>query len=82
MRPAFGSNRYNMLQSLPTYANTSFVSPGVVRIPLSSVAQFVEGDPVIVHYTFKKSCYICNRFDRSYSSINRHLQCIEMEQLP
>ncbi len=50
MRPAFGPNHYNFLQSLPTYANTSLVSPGILRIPLSSPTRFLKGDPVVARY--------------------------------
>lgn len=52
MRPVFGPNKYNMLQVLPTYANTSIVSPGILRIPLSSPTRFLNGDAVVVRYAF------------------------------
>ena len=53
MRPAFGSNTYEIYQTTPTDANTTIVSPGVVRVPLSSSTSFREGDPVVARYAFK-----------------------------
>ena len=52
MRPAFGPNTYEIYQTAPTDANTTIVSPGVLRLPLKSPAKFLTGDPVVVRYAF------------------------------
>jgi hypothetical protein len=36
MRPAFGAETYNFYQVLPTNVSTSLVSPGILRIPITS----------------------------------------------
>ena len=51
MRPAFGPNTYEMYQNAPVDANTSVVSPGVLRIPLRSRTNFKKGDPIVARYT-------------------------------
>ena len=50
MRPAFGPNVNEMYQVPPIDRNTSIVSPGVVRIPLSIKTKFTVGEPVVVIY--------------------------------
>jgi len=60
MRPAFGPNTYEILQSLPTYANTSLVSPGILRIPLSSPSRFLKGDPVVARYPFTNHAIVAS----------------------
>jgi hypothetical protein len=53
MRPAFGPNTYEIYQTPPTDANTTIVSPDVVRVPLSSSTSFRKGDPVVARYAFR-----------------------------
>ena len=53
MRPAFGPNTYEIYQTPPADVNTTIVSPGVVRLPLSSTTSFREGDPVVARYAFR-----------------------------
>ncbi|CAF3271735.1 unnamed protein product [Rotaria sp. Silwood2] len=50
MRSAFGSNTYEIYQSPPTDANTTLVSPSILRLPLRSSTQFLKGDPVVARY--------------------------------
>lgn len=50
MRPAFGSNVNEMYQVPPLDRNTSIISPGVVRIPLSKKTKFSVEEPVVVIY--------------------------------
>jgi hypothetical protein len=52
MRPAFGPNTYEIYQHPPTDANTTIVSPGVLRIPLSFPTKFLKGDPIVARYAF------------------------------
>ena len=52
MRPAFGPNTYEIYQTPPTDANTTLVSPGVLRIPLRSPTKFLKGDPIVARYAF------------------------------
>jgi hypothetical protein len=51
-RAAFGLNAYEMYQTPPTDANTTIVSPGVLRIPLRSPTKFLKGDPLVARYNF------------------------------
>ncbi|CAF4072671.1 unnamed protein product [Adineta steineri] len=51
-RPAFGSNTYEIYQTPPADANTTIVSPGVLRLPLTSPTGFRKGDPIVARYTF------------------------------
>lgn len=50
MRPAFGPNAYETFQNPPQNANTSIVSPGILRIPLSLPTDSVKGDPIISRF--------------------------------
>ncbi|CAF1144932.1 unnamed protein product [Rotaria sp. Silwood1] len=54
MRPAFSPNAYEIYQTPPSNANTSLVSPGILRIPLASPSIFVAGDPIVARYTFAR----------------------------
>lgn len=51
-RPAFGSNTYGIYQKPPTDVNTTIVSPGVLRLPLTSPLKFVKGDAIVARYVF------------------------------
>ena len=51
MRPAFGSNTYEIYQSPSANATTSLVSPGILRIPLVYPTQFHIGDPIVARYS-------------------------------
>jgi hypothetical protein len=51
MRPAFGPNTYEIYQR--TDINTSLVSPGILRVPLTAPSHFVVGDAIVVRYSFK-----------------------------
>ena len=53
MRPAFGPNTYEIYQIPSLNANTTLVSPGILRIPLASPSRFLQQDPVVVRYAFK-----------------------------
>ena len=50
MRPAFGPHTYEIYQVPPTFANTSLVSPGVLRIPLILPTKLAIDDPVVIIY--------------------------------
>ena len=50
MRPAFGSNAYQIFQTPPHNANTSLVSTGVLRIPIQTRFHFLVGDPIVAIY--------------------------------
>jgi hypothetical protein len=50
MRPAFGPNTYEIYQTPPDNANTSIVSPGIIRLPLRQPTKFLKRDPVIARY--------------------------------
>lgn len=50
MRPAYGPSAYNKVQLPPPPINTSLVSPGILRVPLSGSTQFLKGDAVVVRY--------------------------------
>jgi hypothetical protein len=52
MRPAFGPNTYEIYQDPPVDANTTIVSPGVLRLPLSFPTKFLKGDPIVARYAF------------------------------
>ena len=52
MRPAFGSNTYEIYQTPPADVNTSLVSPGVLRLPLANPARFTKNDPIVARYAF------------------------------
>ncbi len=49
-KPAFGSKAYQIFQTPPTNVGTSLVSPGVLRIPIRTRYQFVQGDPIVAIY--------------------------------
>ena len=71
MRPAFGPNTYEIYQQPPTDANTTIVSPGILRVPLSQPTQFGKGEPVVVRYLMTQhaiSAY--NSIDLMIQSIN------------
>lgn len=51
MRPAFGSNTYEIYQSPSANATTSLISPGVLRIPLVYSTQFHIGDAIVARYS-------------------------------
>ena len=51
-RPAFGPNTYGIYQKPPTDVNTTIVSPGVLRLPLTSPLEFVKGDAIVARYVF------------------------------
>ena len=50
MRPAFGPNTYELYRSKPITTNTSLVSPGILRLPITSPSEFIVGDPVLAFY--------------------------------
>jgi hypothetical protein len=50
MRPAYGSKAYQIFQTPPTNVSTSLVSPGILRIPIRTRSQFVQGDPIVAIY--------------------------------
>lgn len=50
MRPAFGPNTYDYYQESIFKGNTSLVSPGVLRIPVTSRTAFTIGDPLVAVY--------------------------------
>ncbi|CAF1074126.1 unnamed protein product [Rotaria sordida] len=50
MRPASGSNTYEIYQTPPSNVYTSLVSNGILRIPLASPTKFVIGDPIVARY--------------------------------
>jgi hypothetical protein len=50
MRPAFGPNTYELYRARPITANTSLVSPGIVRLPITAPSEFIVGDPVVAFY--------------------------------
>ena len=52
MRPAFGPNTYEIYQIPPDNINTSVVSPGIIRLPLTKPTKFLNGDPVIARYAW------------------------------
>lgn len=52
MRPAYGSNTYEIYQTPPD-TKTSIVSPDILRIPLHSRTNFVKGDPIVARYTYQ-----------------------------
>jgi hypothetical protein len=52
MRPAIGSKSYEIYQTPPSNVNTSLISNGTLRIPLSSSTLFVVGDAIIARYSF------------------------------
>jgi hypothetical protein len=49
-RPAYGAKAYQIFQASPTNVSTSLVSPGVLRIPIRTRYQFVQGDPIVAIY--------------------------------
>lgn len=53
MRPAFGPNTYEIYQIPPIDANTSLVSPGILRLPLRWPTKFLNGDPIVARYAFR-----------------------------
>jgi hypothetical protein len=53
MRPAFGPNTYEKFQTIPSNITTSLVSPGILRVPLTSHSEFIIGDAIVVRYAFK-----------------------------
>ncbi|CAF4718377.1 unnamed protein product, partial [Rotaria sp. Silwood2] len=50
MRPAFGSNTYEIYQSPPTDVNATLVSSSILRLPLRSPTQFLKGDSIVARY--------------------------------
>jgi hypothetical protein len=52
MRPAFGPNTYEIYQIPSINANTTIVSPGVLRVPLAWPSKFLKQDPIVVRYAF------------------------------
>jgi hypothetical protein len=50
MRPAFGPNTYELYRAKPVASNTSLVSPGIVRLPITAPSEFIVGDPVVAFY--------------------------------
>jgi hypothetical protein len=50
MRPAFGPNTYEFYRAKPVTVNTSLVSPGIVRLPITAPSEFMVGDPVVAFY--------------------------------
>ncbi len=57
MRPAFGSQTYEIYQHpFPNDTNTTIVSPGVLRLPLVKATQFQKGDPIVARYIATRNC--------------------------
>jgi len=52
MRPAIGPRAYEIYQTPPSNVNTSLVSNGTLRIPLTSSTQFAVGDAIVARYSF------------------------------
>ena len=50
MRPAYGSQAYQIFQTPPSNVSTSLVLPDVVRIPIQTRSQFVQGDSIVAIY--------------------------------
>lgn len=50
MRPAFGPKTYNYYQESIFKGNTSLVSPGILRIPVTSRTAFAIDDPLVAVY--------------------------------
>jgi hypothetical protein len=70
MRPAFGPNTYELYRSKPVTANTSLVSPGIVRLPITSSSQFIVGDPVVAFYIrLNHAIYVLDVVDFMVESI-------------
>ena len=53
MRPAFGLDTYEIYQDPSIEFNTTIVSSGVVRLPVSSPTKFLKGDPIVARYAFQ-----------------------------
>ena len=70
MRPAFGPNTYEIYQQPPPDANTTIVSPGILRLPLSQPTQFGKGDPVVARYLMTQHAI------SAYNSIDLMIQSI------
>lgn len=50
MRPAFGSNTYEIYQSTSPNSTTSLIAPGILRIPLMYATKFVVGDAIVARF--------------------------------
>ena len=71
MRPAFGSDTYEIYQDPPTEINTTIVSLGVLRLPLRSPAKFLKGDAIVARYAFQGHCIDAQDItDTTIQSIN------------
>ena len=69
MRPAFGPYTYVYYPTSPM--NMTIVSPGVLRITLTSPSQFLIGDAVLARYaTEYRAIYISTMTDVTLQSIN------------
>lgn len=51
MRPAFGPNAHQFDQKPPKDVNTTLISDGILRLPLSYRSKFVLGDAIVATYT-------------------------------
>ncbi len=47
MGPDFGRNTYVFYQTSSTNANTSVVSTGIIRLPLTSPSKLIVGDAIL-----------------------------------
>jgi hypothetical protein len=71
MRPAFGAETYNFYQIPPTNVSTSLVSPGILRIPISSRTEFIVGDALVALYkTYIHAIIVHDSSDLIVQSIN------------
>ena len=70
MRPAYGLNTYQWYRGASIAANTSLVSPGILRLPIAHPSAFLLEDPVVVFYPrLNHAIYILDVVDFTVDSI-------------
>lgn len=73
MRPAFGNDTYEQYYNPPLDATTSFLSPGVLRIPIREGSNYREGDAIVVRYSFQNhAIYAQDNTDLTIRSVTTY----------
>jgi len=73
MRPAYGPNTFDMYQLPPTNANTSIVTPGVLRIPMAYRTKLAVDETIVLVYAPRlHAILVHDSIDLTIQSVTLH----------
>ena len=73
MRPAYGPNTFDMYQLPPTNANTSIVTPGVLRIPMAYRTKLAVDETIVLVYAPRlHAVLVHDSIDLTIQSVTLH----------